>query len=88
MALIAGLEDSAHDRWIIQLLSLIDFVATGVAACVVVKELLVIVSNSPDYVTLHNLHVVNIVEQAEPLRIDRLAKIYTCLLYTSDAADE
>ena len=76
MALVAGLEDRAHDRRIVQLLRLVDLVPAWVAAGVVVEKILVIVADRPDDIPLHDLHVVNVVQQPEPLRVDRLAKLH------------
>ena len=76
MALVAGLEDRAHDGRVVQLLRLVDLVSARVAAGVVVEQILVIVADRPDDIPLHDLHVVNVVQQPEPLRVDRLAKLH------------
>ena len=76
MALVAGLEDRAHDCRVVQLLRFVDLVPAWVAAGVVVEKILVIVADRPDDIPLHDLHVVNVVQQPEPLRVDRLAKLH------------
>ena len=48
MTLVAGSEDCPHDRRIVQLLRLVDLVATRVASSVVVVKVLVVVSNRAD----------------------------------------
>ncbi len=75
VALVTGLQDRANDRRIIELLAVVDLRATGHAARVVVTDVFVKLADSPHAVALHDLHVIDVVEQLEPVRADRLAKL-------------
>ena len=59
---ITRLRNRSHDGRIVDLLFLIQVMATGVARCVKVSNILDIVLERPDNVALHNLHVVDVVE--------------------------
>src|SRR5262249_52304635 len=67
---VAGGQDGADDRRVVQLLRLIDLVAAGVAARVVVGDVVLVVAEGADDVPLHVLHVVDVVEQLEARRAD------------------
>lgn len=70
ISLEAGGDDGLHDAWVIQFLRLINFGATGNAACVVVIEVLMILPDRIADVAIHDLHVEDVVEQFEPFRAD------------------
>ena len=72
---VAGFDDSLHDGRIIQLLRFVDFGATGTAAGVDVREVFVVLLDVLDDVALHDLHVVDVVEQAEIGRAEAAAKL-------------
>ena len=75
-AFVAGPDDSLHDGRVIQLLRFVDFGATGTAASVDVREVFVVLLDVLDDVALHDLHVVDVVEQAEIGRAEAAAKLY------------
>jgi len=62
---VTGFLDGFDDRGVVQLLRLVDLGAAGDAASVVVGEEFVIAADGGDDITLHDLHVVDVVEQLE-----------------------
>ena len=75
VAFEAGLDDGLHHGRIMNLLGVVDLVAAGHAAGVVMSEVLVMFLNGGDEVALHDLHVIDVVEQLESLRADTLAQL-------------
>ena len=73
---ITRLRNSAHDGRIVDFLFFIQVVATGVPRRVKVSDILDIVLECADNITLHNLHVVDIVEQFRSRRVDALTHLY------------
>ena len=70
-------DDGAHDSGVIDLLGVVDLVAAGDTAGVVVSDASLIFFNSGHEVAFHDLHVVDVVEQLESLRAYRIAKCRT-----------
>ncbi len=68
-----GLSDRLGNGWIIDLLGMVDFVSTGVASGVVVSEVLMVVLDRADDISLHDLHVVDVIEQFEMIASDLFA---------------
>ena len=60
-----GLANGSDDGGVIEFLGMVDFVAAGVAAGVVVAEVLVKIADGADDVAFHDLHVVDVVEEFE-----------------------
>ena len=60
-------EDAAHDSVPLDLLGVVEFVAAGDAAGVEVSDPLDVLLDGPDEVSLHDLHVVDVVEQLDDL---------------------
>ena len=75
VAFEAGLDDGFHDRGVVEFLRFVDLVAAGDAAGVVVGEVLVLAFDRGDDVALHDLHVVDVVEQLEIGGADLLAQL-------------
>ena len=71
VALEAHLGDGLGDGSVVQLLGVVDLVPAGVAAGVVVAVVLAVRLDRADHVPLHDLHVVDVVEQLEVPRADR-----------------
>ena len=63
-------------RAIIQFLRLVNFRAARHAAGVVVVEVLMVLADGVAHVAVHDLHVVNVVEQLEPLGTDALDQFH------------
>ena len=74
-ALVAGLDDGLHDGRVVDLLRLVDLVAARHAAGVEVGDVLDVLLDRGDQVAFHDLHVVDVVEQLEPLGADLLAHL-------------
>ena len=70
---IAGFGNGAHDGRVVDLLGLVQVVATGVAGRVEVPYVADVVPDGPDQVAFHDLHVIDVVEQLDPRRADTLA---------------
>src|SRR5438876_170926 len=63
IALIPGCRNRPYDWFVLQFLCLVKFMTTGIARGVIVAQIgMILVDGSYD-ITLHNLHVVDIVEQ-------------------------
>ena len=75
VAFVAGLHDGLHDRRVVDLLGVVDLVPAGHAAGVVMADVLVVLPDGGDDVALHDLHVVDVVEQLEPLGAHLLADL-------------
>src|SRR4051812_43676207 len=68
------LGDGAHDRGVMQFLRIVDLMPARDAAGVVVREVFVAPPDGGDDVALHDLHVVDVVEQTEIRGPDLLAQ--------------
>lgn len=62
------------NRRIVDLLRMVDLVTTRIAPGVVVTKVLVIALNRSDDVSLHNLHVVDVIKQLEMVACNLLAQ--------------
>lgn len=62
---IACIDDRLHDRWIVDLLQVIEFPATGISGCVVVADQVMVLLNAANDITVHDLHMVDVEEQPE-----------------------
>ena len=65
------------NRWVIQFLLVIQFMSTRVSTGMVVAEVFVIVLNGTDDVSLHDLHVIDVVQQLEVVRTHLFAEFNT-----------
>src|SRR5690606_33096436 len=68
VSLEAGFNDSFHNGWIIQFLRVINFISARHTPGMVVCNVLVIVANGTNHISFINLHVIDVVEQAEVVR--------------------
>ena len=64
-ALISGVTDRFYDRGVVEFLAFIKLVSPRNSSGVVVEEVLVMLLDRGDDVSLHDLHVVNVVKKAE-----------------------
>ena len=69
---VAGVDNRAADGRPVQFLRVVNLVTARHAAGVKVGDVLVIVADRADDVALHNLHVINVIEQLDARRGDRL----------------
>ena len=74
MAFISGGHNRFHDRWVIQLLRLIDLSPSRNAPCVIMRDVRMEFFDRLDDIPFHDLHVINIVEEFEPIRSHGFAK--------------
>lgn len=74
VSLVAGVRDRPHDGRVVQLLTVVDFIPPRAATRMIVGEMPVIFPNGPDHIPLHDLHVVNVIEQAEVRAVQDLAE--------------
>ena len=94
VAFESGVDDGFHDGRIIELLGVVDFMASWHAAGVVVGEEWVIAFDGGDDIAFHDLHVVDVVEELEIFRADGLAEFHapsagiTLVIRVIDAAIE
>lgn len=72
VALVVGSGDAAHDPIPLDFLSPVEFMAMRNAAGMEVSDPVDIFLNGGDEVAFHDLHVVDVVEQFDPRRVDRL----------------
>ncbi len=59
---VAGVDYGTHDRGIVQLLGLVDFVTPWIAARVVVSNVILVRSNRTDHIAFHDLRMVDVIE--------------------------
>src|SRR6185436_17480575 len=71
----ALVRDGLADGGVLELLGLVELVAAGDAAGVVVADVLEVVGDRADHVALHDLHVVDVVEELEAGRGDGLDQL-------------
>src|SRR4051794_24736803 len=64
-ALVAKVGDRLHDGTVVELLRLIDLVASGNAAGMKMCDVCVVRANVPDDIAFHDLHVVDVEEELE-----------------------
>ena len=74
VALVGSGGDSLHDRRVVNLLLVVEVLATGVASGVEVADAVDVVGDVADEIAFHDLHVVDVVEQLEAGRADGLAQ--------------
>ena len=75
-SLIPKVRDAFADTCIIHLLCIIKLMTPRISGSMEVAHVFEIVPDGPNDVTLHDLHVINIVEQFPPWRIHPLANLY------------
>src|SRR5215218_7720442 len=68
IAVETGRRDSPVDGWVGDLLEVVRFVPAGVPRDVVVSKGVVVGLDRADEVTLHDLHVIDVVEESYPRR--------------------
>ena len=68
----AGLDDRARDGRPVHFLRVVELVAAGDAAGMVVRDVLMVRADRRDQIAFHDLHVVDVVEQLHARRVDRL----------------
>lgn len=73
IATVAGLRDGAKNSRIVEFLTSVQWTTAGIASGMIVRYKGVVVANRADDVTLHYLHVINIVKQTEVGRIESAA---------------
>ena len=62
-ACIPGLQNFFHDRWVIDLLGVVEFSAARVARCVIVPDILFVLPNASNDIAVHDLDVVDVEEE-------------------------
>src|SRR5512146_445855 len=72
----SGIGDRLHDSMVVQLLRLVDLVATGHATSVEMGDVLDVRANRADHVAFHDLHVIDVVEQLDARRSDALHDLH------------
>ena len=65
VAIEAEVGDRGGNRFVVQLLCVVQLVAAGVAAGVKVGDVANVVTNRANHVALHDLHVIDVVQQLE-----------------------
>src|SRR5947209_6990711 len=63
VALVASFENSADDGRVVQLLPFVKLVTTRVASRMIVRKIRVMLADGADNIPLHDLHVVDVIEQ-------------------------
>ena len=76
VARVARIEDRAHDGGPLQLLRRVELVAARHAAGVIVGDPLRVLLDRPDDVALHDLHVVDVVQELDPGRVHGLHHLH------------
>src|SRR5205085_7164054 len=71
--------DRLHDGGIVQLLRVVNLMTTGNSARVIVPNVFFGLANGPDHVPFHDLHMVNVVQQAEAGRTHLLGQLHAPL---------
>src|SRR5947209_15588947 len=64
ISFIAGRRNSLYNWLVLQFLRLVELMATRIARRVIVSKIVMILANSAYDIALHDLHMVNIVEQS------------------------
>ena len=59
-ALVTNVQQLTHDGWVIDFLGIIEFFAPWIARGVHVTDDVLIFLDTPDHITVHDLHMVNI----------------------------
>src|ERR1700733_6640856 len=70
VALVVKIRDGAGDGVIVQFLAVIDFMPSGDATGMKMSDPVDVVADRTDDIALHDLHMINVVEQFHPRRID------------------
>ena len=70
VAIVGSGGDGLHDRWVVDLLLVVEVLAAGIAGGVEVADAVDVVGDVADEIAFHDLHVVDVVEQLEPGRVD------------------
>src|SRR4051812_13654210 len=60
---ITGRRDRPHDRRIVELLLIVQLVSTRITSRVVMSKALVMLADRADNIALHDLHMVDVIEQ-------------------------
>lgn len=93
-AIEVGVGDGFGDGGVKEFLLVVEFVATGVTGGVVVTEVLMVIADGANDITLHDLHVVDIVEEFEVIGADAFDEFDTPIgaiahvIFVIDAAVE
>ena len=74
-ALVARGSNGLHDRWVVDLLSIVEFLSTRNSSRVVMSNVVLELIDSYDLVTVHDLLVVDVVKDFHAIRTDRVANI-------------
>lgn len=75
VAFVSGLQYLAHDRWVIDLLGVVQFGASGIPGGVVMPDEFMVLPDAPDHVAIHDRHMVDVEKQLEMLRADLFHEI-------------
>ncbi|MFM1944474.1 MAG: hypothetical protein RI897_3456 [Verrucomicrobiota bacterium] len=67
---VAGIEKGLEDTGVVDFLGVIEFGAAGVAGSMHVSDDIVILADSADHITVHDLDVVDVEEEFHVRRID------------------
>ena len=59
---VTSFEDLAHDGWVIDFLSVIDFSTAWISSSVIVGDVLMVITDAPDDVTVHDRDMINVEE--------------------------
>src|ERR1700721_1340860 len=70
VALVVKIRDGGGDGVIVQFLAVIDFMPSGDAAGVKMSDPIDVVADRTDDIALHDLHMINVVQQFHARRID------------------
>src|SRR6185436_1580360 len=72
---IAGGGNGFHHGGVVKLLSFVDLISAWVAAGMVVTDILMVLLDCANHVTFHDLHMINIVEELEPIGANAFADL-------------
>src|SRR5690349_12631499 len=65
--LVSSFYNSCHDSRVVKFLSIVYFMAARNSSSVIVRNILLILFNGGNDVAFHNLHVIDIIQQFEPV---------------------
>ena len=68
-----GFGDRLHDRRVIKFLRIIYFMPTWHTTCMIMRDILMILLDRPDYIPFHDLHMIDIIKKLEVLGSDHVA---------------
>jgi len=79
VSFIACLYDFFHNRPVVYLLVISDFTSARIACRMIVPYVILILPNTGNYITIHNLYMKNIKQQFHSWRIDTLDYIHNII---------